>query len=244
MELLENFFHGRTLLILVIFGMFALTYWWMKFQKQLNLRLWEALLLAIGHFVVGIIVMKLWAILEVGGDLEKAANMRLYGAMFLMPPMYYLWARCTKRDPMLTLDVATICCVIGLIVGRVNCLTTGCCEGIPVWFVPELCWPLREAEIVYCVVFIIWFGRKILKNKGHGLVLPILMISYGAMRFIMEWVREEYTGRIWIFHLAHIWSLIAVAVGAVMYYKVHKNIQSGGVRRNDAKSKNLAKGGK
>ena len=244
MELLENFFHGRTLLILIIFGMFGLTYWWMTFQKQLNLRLWEAVLLAVGHFVVGIVVMKLWAILEVGGDMEKAANMRLYGAMFLMPPMYYLWARCTKRDPMLTMDIATICCVIGLIVGRVNCLITGCCEGIPVIFGSDVRWPLREIEIVYCVAFIIWFGRKALKNKEHGRVLPNLMISYGAMRFIMEWVREEYTGQVGAFHLAHIWSLLAMAIGTVMLYKVRKSIQPGGNRRNDAKSENLAKGGK
>mgnify|MGYP003447408610 CR=1 FL=1 len=60
----------------------------------------------------------------------------------------------------------------------------------------------------------------------------------------MEWLREEYVGEVGIFHSAHIWSLIAIAVGAVMLYIVRKNIQPGGNRRNNAKSKNLAKGGK
>lgn len=233
-----------TLMICMICGVVGLTLWWLKFQKSLDIRLPEAIILAVLHFAVGVVVMKLWAILEAGGNLEKAANMRLYGAMFLMPPLYYLWAKFRKRNIPLFMDTATICLLIGLAVGRINCLSSGCCEGVRIAFGSDMRWPLREIELIYCSVFIISFGRKIIKNKTYGDGLPLLMVSYGTIRFIMEWVREEYTGRLGIFHLAHIWSLICILIGAVMYYIVRKNFRPGGSRRENAESRNLAKGGK
>ena len=244
MELINNIFHGRTLLICMIFGFLGVLLWWLKFQKQLNLQWKEAVVLSLGHFVIGTIAMRMWAILEVGGNLEEAANLRLYGAMFLLPPFYFAWAKLTKRDVMLTMDISGICGIIGLVIGRINCMLSGCCEGMPMFFGSEMRWPLREIELIYCAVVLIYYGRKILKGTDRGQILPKLMISYGVIRFIMEWVREEYTGTLGIFHLAHIWSLIAIVVGAVMYYKVRKNIRPGETRRNDAKSKRLAKGGK
>lgn len=112
------------------------------------------------------------------------------------------------------------------------------------FFMPGVRWPLVEIELIRCVIMVVYYIRMILKNKSNGMAMPTEFITYGLMRFAMEWVREEYTGQVGVFHLAHIWSLLAMAIGAVMIYKVRKQIQPGGNRRNDAKSKNLAKGGK
>lgn len=212
-----------------------MTLWWLKFQRDLGVLWKEALLLAVGHFVVGVIVMKLWAILEAGGNLEKAANMRMYGAMFLMPPMYYLWAKLTKRNISLAMDAATICLQIGLIVGRINCLLGGCCEGTRIIFGSSVRWPIREIELAYCVIFCVIYCIRILKKKTHGEVLSAMMVSYGALRFILEWIREEYTGNIGVFHLAHIWSLITIVIGAGIYYILAKKQGSGNQSRKNLK---------
>ena len=235
---------GRSLLICFILAAIGMVYWWLKFQKELNIRVGTAIFLAVAHVVLAIVTTKLWAILEVGGDLERAVSMRLYGALFLMPPMYFLWAKATKRNVSLVMDASCICCAVGLVFVRLNCIKQGCCDGICIYPGSEIHWPLREIELAYCFGFLIYFIIQISKRRSKGLVTPKMYITYGVLRFIMEWVRDEYTGSFGVFHLAHIWSLIAIAVGAVMYYKVRKNIRPGEARRNDTKSKHLAKGGK
>ena len=173
--------------------------------------------------------------------MEEAANMRVYGAVFLMPILYWLWAKRTDRDTVLVLDIATICIIIGIIGGRLNCLASGCCDGIPMFFYPDMRWPLRELELAYYAVFILMYAKRIIRGKTHGEVYPIYMISYGILRFFSEFVREEFTGQLGKFHLAHIWSLISVVIGAVMYYKVHKNMQHGVACRKKAKSPKIEK---
>lgn len=206
-----------------------MTIWWLKFQEQLNITFGEALILAVGHFVVGVITMKIWAILEVGGDIQNAANMRLYGALFLMTPLYYLWAKLTKRNIPLAMDVVSVCIIGGLVAGRINCLISGCCEGLPLFYGSEMRWPLREIELIYCAIFVVIAVPKVLKKCSYGLGVPTFMVSYGMLRFVMEWVREEYTGSLGNFHLAHIWSLISIVVGAGIYIylsKSHKKINN------------------
>ena len=46
------------------------------------------------------------------------------------------------------------------------------------------------------------------------------MIQYGALRFLLEWFREEYTTSFGIFHLAHIWCVISFAIGLSTYYEL------------------------
>jgi hypothetical protein len=203
-------------------AIYILVVWWLKFQKELRMTFSKALAISLANFVPSLVAMKLLAIIEVGGNLEKAPNMRLYGALFLLPLFYYFWARLTKRKLPLAMDVATVGMMIGLLVGRLNCVITGCCEGLPISFWPEIRWPIREIELIYCGIFVVLAARKVLKKRSRGLTLPTMWVSYGALRFAMEWVREEYTGSIGIFHMAHIWSLISMGVGAGIYIYISK----------------------
>ena len=224
--------------------MYIIVAWWLKFQKRLNIGFWEAIILAITHCVTGVIAMRLWAIIEAGVSLSDAPNLRIYGALFLQPPCYYLWAKLRKKDISLAIDAATVVCLIAWIPGRFNCILQGCCDGICIFPGSDIHWPLREMEILWSILYAIIFGKKVLNQKTYGQGFGSMLLSYGVFRFAIEWLREEYTGQLGVFHLAHIWSLLAMAIGAVMLYKVRKQIQPGGNRRNDAKSKNLAKGGK
>ena len=236
MEFFKIWQYSTSLLIVVILNLVVLFYWFLKFQKQLNLRWKEALTIAVLQIVVGLVSMRLMAIIEVGGNMKEAANMRIFGGIFALLVMYLLWAKRTERDPKLVMDVAAICTISGAIGGRLNCLISGCCDGIPVFFYPEMRWPLREVELVYYAIFVLTYARRIIRRKTHGQVYPIYLMSYGILRFFSEFVREEFTGQLGNFHLAHIWSLISVAIGAVMYYKVQKNVQHGKAGRNKAKS--------
>lgn len=216
--------NSNSLPIFAVLILIAIFYWLLKSQERLNLNWKDAFVISVLHVVIGWSAMRLLAIIETGGNLEEAANMRLYGAVFLLPVLYGLWAKRTGRNVALTLDVAAICVIFGAVSGRLNCLTSGCCDGIRVFFGSEIRWPLRELELLYYAVFVLIYSRRILRQKTYGEVYGIYLLSYGILRFLSEFVREEYTGQVGTFHLAHIWSLIAIAAGAVMLYKVRKQI--------------------
>lgn len=179
--------------------------------------------------------MWLLALAEAGFNLKKAANMRLYGAIFVLPFLYYVWAKVKKRNVSLVMDISTICVIFGAISGRLNCLTKDCCDGIQCFFNEAYRWPIREIELVYYVIFIIYYFRKIGTAKTYGQVYPIYLISYGVLRFLCEFIREEYTIKIGIIHIAQIWSLIAIAIGVVWLYKVNIKHNSGATHRKLSK---------
>lgn len=206
----------------------AQCYWMCKFHKKLNLKWREIYLVPLGHVVIGWTCMWLMALLEVGFDMEKAALMRLYGAFFALPVLYYAWGRMTHRDIPVVMDLAAISVIFGAISGRLNCFTAGCCQGVPLG---STRWPLREAELIYYVLFVAMFAGRIVKGKTRGQVYPLFLITYGILRFLSEFVREEFTTRVGIFHLAHIWALIGIAAGTVWYLSVMKQRNSPADRR-------------
>lgn len=201
----------------IITGNFA---WLMCFREELRIDYKTAFGIAVLHDIIGYSAMKFWAIVEVGGDLSRAVDMRLFGAVFVLPLFYYAGARRAKRNVAMVMDISAICLVIGLICGRLNCLYVGCCVGTDIWGLQRLKWPLRETELIFYFGFIAYFGKKIYRKQTYGQIYALFMFLYGGMRFLMEWVRVEYTTRVGIFHLAHIWALLSFCVGASIYFEL------------------------
>lgn len=197
----------------------------MRLEKPLRLNAKLAALIALAHVVIGWSLMRLLAIAEAGFDMEKAANIRLYGAVLVLPIFYYAFAQKTGRSIPLMMDVAAVCVIFGAISGRFNCFTKGCCQGVLFPGAENFRWPIREAELIYYAVFFVYYAGKILKKKTHGQVYPVYLLSYGILRFLCECFRVEYTAKVGIFHQAHIWSLIAIAAGAILLFK-HRHTPS------------------
>lgn len=189
--------------------------WWLKFQKKLNMKWYWAPILSAIAFAFGIASAKFWAILEVGFDMDQAASMRVYGPILILPVLSYFAAKWTKRDPALVVDIMTIIVMIGVGAVRINCLIVGCCDGLPITADSDIRWPLVEMELLLYLILAIYWWKPIYKRKTNGLAFPIFILIYGIFRFIIEWVRDEYTGEIWIFHMAHIWSLLAIIGAAI-----------------------------
>lgn len=210
------------LILFAILIYIAQCFWLCKFQKSLKLRWAEIYLVPLGHVAIGWTCMWLLALIEVGFDMEKAANMRLYGAILVLPLLYYLWGRLTKKNISIVMDMASICVIFGAISGRLNCFTVGCCQGVPIG---NTRWPLREAEMVFYALFILIFAPKIVKGKTNGQAYPLYLLMYGTLRFLSEFVREEFTTQVGALHLAHIWSMIAIIAGAFFYLRGRKRIQ-------------------
>ncbi len=228
--------HQLVLFAILIY--LALCYWMCKFQKQMNLRWSEIYLVPLGHVVIGWTCMWLLALLEVGFVAEKAANIRLYGAIFVLPILYYAWGRLTKRNVAMVMDMAAISVIFGAISGRLNCFTAGCCQGMTITPTSTIRWPLREAEMVFYISFIAVFAGKIIKGKTHGQIYPLYLILYGILRLLCEFVRVEFTTQVGFLHLAHIWSLLSIASGTVTYLWVAKKHKQPAIcRKNKLRKK-------
>lgn len=204
--------------------------WLMSCGKKLNMKWYVALLIAILHDIVGYSAMRLLAIIEVGGDISKAANMRLFGAVFLLPAFYYFGAKLFKRNVAYVMDISAVCLTIGLVFGRFDCLVGGCCAGMQ-FPIGSLHWPLREIELLYYALFLLYYCPRIHRGNTHGEVYSVFMMTYGALRFILEWFRVEYTTSIGAFHLAHIWALLCFMLGVSIYGALIEKRKKGGRKK-------------
>lgn len=225
-------------LILVMIADLIVGYWWInKFKKQLNMEWKGVLALTIASIVLAVASLKILAFIEVGGDVERMANMRLYGVLIVLPLLYFFVAKKQKASVSLAMDIGAIIACMGLFCGRLNCMVTGCCEGIPIFGHETMRWPIRELELVLYVVFFIRTGKRVLQNKTKGRAFPAFMVTYGVFRFVVEWVREEYTGSVGVLHLAHIWSLVSIIAGLIWLYLLQRDAQKALGKRTEKEKK-------
>ena len=204
------------LLLLILAG--ALTYLWLWLQRhRLRLRPGWIPVLAAGHVLVGVLCVKLFAILE-AGSLSKAGNMSLFGAVFFLPLVYYLGGKLTGRRMRDVFDVFVLPMVVTLACARVNCLISGCCLGKPIPGT-DLRWPTRELELVFYVVLLAWMLLRTRRKNTDGILYPTYMIAYGIFRFVIEFFRE---GADSLFHLAHLWALLSLMLGAGFFLEARR----------------------
>ena len=162
------------------------------------------------HTLVGVLSVKVFAFLE-SGDI---GNMSLFGGVFFMPGAYWLGAKLTKRPYGAVCDVFTPCMIFTVMCARVNCILSGCCTGL---FIPgtQLRFPTRESELLYYVVMLILLIPRVDKDKNPGGMYPLYMATYGAFRFFNEFFRTSSLEM--LFHLSHLWAVIAFVVGLSIY---------------------------
>jgi phosphatidylglycerol---prolipoprotein diacylglyceryl transferase len=88
---------------------------------------------------------------------------------------------------------------IGITLGRIGCLTSGCCLGIqcpPAWFTlndsfGHARWPAVPVELLFNLLFLglcLWL-RKTKRLEGQH--FHLYLISYGVFRFFHEFLRQE-----------------------------------------------------
>ena len=165
------------------------------------------------------------AIVEAGFDVSRAANLRIYGATFVIPFLYYMASKAFHRRPAEFFDTCTVILMFDLFLGRLNCMLSGCCVGRVL--TGSLHWPIREFELLYYIAMIIVFGIKVYKGKSSGEIYPIYMISYSILRLVIEPFRVEYDS-LGPIHFATVWSLLSLCIGAGIYFELRKREKRGG----------------
>lgn len=207
----------HSLLLLLSAGTLFTLFWLLRYKDRLRMRWWAAIPLAVAHTLVGVLTVKVFAVLETL-DLSNIGNMSLFGGVFFMPLAYFLGAKLSRRDTADVFDVFTPCMVFTVMCARINCIISGCCHGTVIPGTDGLQWPTREAEILYYLILLVILYRKTEKQEDRGLLYPIYMMSYGAVRFFIEGFRASSSTS--IFHISHIWAAIAFCLGLSIYIEM------------------------
>ena len=221
MNLIINWIIENKLWLLLGIGTLY-TFDWLNSNHQiLQLSRMKAFVISILHTIQGLVCLKTFAINEVGFDLDKAGNMSIYGAMFFMPIFYFSYAKITNRKLRDVYDVFTIGMLFTLLCARVNCIFSGCCLGKPIFAESSICWPTRQMEIVFYIIIIVILKSMVKKKGLQGKVFPIYMICYGIFRFVIEFLRVGTPIIGEMFHMAHVWSIIAIGIGFVLLFMLN-----------------------
>lgn len=206
--------------------------WLYQCRKQLRIRWYAALILAVIHVIIGVLCVRFFALAEAGFDKAKAGNMSLFGSIFLLPAAYFIGAKLFRRPVGTVFDVFTVPLAATLFFARINCLIAGCCLGLTIPGT-ALRYPTREAELVFYAVFIIAVAARSIKGRGKGEIYPIFMIAYGAFRAVIECFRESSSSG--FFHLSHVWALITLALGILILVLLRKRSHSSAAYRRAVK---------
>ena len=135
-----------------------------------------------------------------------------------MPLVYWLGAKLAKRPYRDVFDVFTPCMIFTVMCARINCILSGCCQGLIIPGLNGMRFPTRQAEILLYLILLAILCPKIFRDKLHGTGYLIYMMSYGAFRFIIEFFRDAETNA--LFHLAHLWALLTLIVGISLYAEI------------------------
>ncbi len=134
--------------------------------------------------------------------------------------------------------------VIAHAFGRLGCLTAGCCHGAPTnaWFgilmhgdmghVKYVPTQLFEAIFLFILFGLLYINAK----EGKRYNLPFYMATYGAWRFIIEFLRGDYRGSVGLPITPSQLIAILMVVGAVGVFFLEKRITD----RFEAEEKEIA----
>jgi len=193
-------------------------------RKRFSLTLLQAGAFTGLLLVTGIAGAKLLYFFECG--MKSFSGMSFFGAVYLVLIVMPLVGIIFRLSPADSLDACAPC--VAAIVGfqRFGCFCAGCCGGIPLGST-GLLWPtqLLEGFGDMTILCILLNAERKESNRGNG--YPLFLISYGTMRFFIEFVRD--TSKDWLglshgqwFSLAGIFIALMMILGDVIWRKRRK----------------------
>lgn len=215
---------SHILLVCLTLGSIGGCVWLSIFRERLKLHGVMIPVMSVLHSMAGMICVRLFASIESWGT-PLSSGQSLFGSIFLLPLFYLAGAKIFRRRISDVFDVFTMCTVTTLLFARIACIFSGCCYGM---FLPgseSVRWPTRELEFLFYIILLIILYRKNRSVSHQGEIWPIYMVSYGAFRFVLEWMREE-KAILGFFHYGHIWAVLSIVIGLSIYFEMKKQRNS------------------
>ena len=196
----------------------ALTLW--RRQKY-GLSMLSAVCFSMLLIITGTLGAKLLSFAKSG--FTSFNGMAFYGSIFLNLLLVPLFGLPFRMKPAQSWDLSAPAAALLISCFRFGCYCAGCCGGV-------LCtigsftfrWPAQMLESFGDMVLTVILLRLEGKEICRGLLHPIFLVSYGSMRFVIEWMRDMPELILGLSE-GHWNSLLSILIGVVWLF-VHRKI--------------------
>ena len=210
--MLGRFFSDHGYYFFLAVGAVAMLVLMLVRRHRYQLSIIQSIIYTLLLLVTGIAGAKLLYFFECG--MQSFSGMSFFGAVYLVLLMMPLVGLIFKMTPLESLDASAPC--VAVIVGfqRFGCYCAGCCGGIPLGSSGML-WPTQLMEGFFDMAILTFILIAEVKGLAKGKGYPFFLMSYGVIRFIIEFVRD--TSKDWL-GLSHgqWFSMIGIGIALLM----------------------------
>jgi len=147
-----------------------------------------------------------------------------YGGFISALAAGFIFARIHKM-PILDTDLLAPFVALGHAIGRIGCFLNGCCYGKPTSSGLGIVFPYSDTAIYptqlfsSAGLFIIFIALFFMQGRRRfkGEIFSLYLISYGALRFLLEFLRGDVEPLILWFGTGQLISIGLVAAGLWLY---------------------------
>ncbi len=222
---------------LMFFWMFGIIFsvaFYMIMAKRYQHKWYISLLLGFIMIILETFSAKIMFLIENPASIKSGISWRggysLFGVFFFTPIFLLLIFWILKLNKLEQMDFLVPGILLELSFYRIGCMCAGCCYGIEVgWGITngttKGLFPVQPLEACLDFTAFIVIVLLIIKNKlRQGEAFYITYISYGVIRFVMEFLRER-TNVVGPLATSHFYALAIMIFGIVMfvYSRRYKN---------------------
>ena len=216
---LGNFFMVAAIIGTAIFGLF--------YAKCYKIKKWKALTFVVVMYAILLTWVRFifWA--ETG--FKHWGGNYFVELLVWAPLVAYPVAKLMKMDVKAAYDFTAPCLCLEQGIAHIGCIFNGCCRGYPSsWGIynhitDSILFPIQIIESVTSLaitVFLVIYAKKH-QFDANGKVYPIMLVLFGATRFIWEFFRDNYKLFFGLSKLA-LWALLAFVVGVIWLVVQHR----------------------
>ncbi|ACY16985.1 prolipoprotein diacylglyceryl transferase [Haliangium ochraceum] len=160
-------------------------------------------------------------------------GLTFYGGLLLAVPGGIWFVRRRGLPLGQVLDIAAPCVMLGLGLGRIGCFLNGCCYGevtagpLGVLF-PGRVLPVHPTQLYEALGALVLFAALLLAVRAGGRLVraragalfAVMLMSYGVLRFALEWLRDDPRGSLGALSTSQAISLPLIALGGLWLVRV------------------------
>ena len=213
-------------LLLAVFATLVLMLLRRKFYK---ISLSKTAIILVLLAVMGLLSTNLMFLIENG----KWGGRSIFGGVVFIPIIFWPIAKVLRVRVPAMMDFIAPPGVIMFAVMKIDCYFSGCCGGRVIRIGENgigVCFPSQIVEGVatmLLVAILLWFEYK---GKTTDILCPLHLITYGVLRFGLNFMREPQEPFLFGLQAGAFWSIVVVLLGSLWlllryYKKVDKQYQ-------------------
>lgn len=163
-------------------------------------------------------------------QLNTIPGLSLWGAIFGIILAVSIFSRRFNFIFWQIADFGMVALFMGLIWGHLGCLLGSCEYGFRVdsWFgVPQAGvidrrFPIQAVAAIWAYLLFIYFWKKALKFHVNGSLASLGLVWLGISSLVIDLGRADIPAKWGPFSINLVWSLLAILIGTVLYYRLTK----------------------